>query len=216
MRRPHLPTLTSDNLPEIFDEYDIEVRDKEDAFWYHAPILWIASLIVSLSGKDPSGFSQGLMKFFGGSVFYPWDELDAEDVRNGNVSSSDMPTIVHELTHCFQWIELGPIWGAFCYVFWPFPIWWTGRSTLEFEPEANEKLWLQRKYGTGDWFKEICRTSAETFTGSTYVWATRDTEGWYRALMRSSALAKVDSEVDAREFVTQKNLHQLFGGYNPR
>lgn len=213
----NLPSLQPEDLSQLFDENpEIEVRNKEDAYWYHVPILAAAYLIVWLAGRDPENFGQGLMKPLGGSVLYPTDKMDADRIRAGDVPMDWMPFIVHELTHCFQWIELGAFWGAFCYVCWPFLIFWTGRSTLEFEPEANEKLWLQRKYGTGDWFKDICRTSAETFTGSTYVWPTRDTEGWYRALMRSSALAKVDSDVDARGFVTQKNLHQLFGGYNPR
>jgi len=152
----------------------------------------------------------------GGATFYPHDGLDAEAVRLGEVDKSDMTTIVHELTHCFQWLVLGFIRSVFYYLFAPLPTYWTGRSTLEFESEANRILWLKKNYGEGDWLDDVCRKSAEKFTGGTYVWASTDTEGWYWALKRVLAISNFDDKVDGRSVTDSHNLNWKFNGYNPR
>ena len=213
----NLPHLQPKDLPALLEENDIEVRDKDNCRWLHWPILAIASLIITLTGGNPENFSQGLMVFFwGGATFYPHDDLDAEDVRTGNVDVSDMPNIVHELTHCFQWIELGAIWGAICYVCYPLFAFWTGRSTLEFEATSNEILWLRFKYGYGDWLKDHAKHSAKVFTGSTYVWATTNIEGWEEAIMKVMHLSRIQKTITGKKAIETYSVHKKFRGYNPR
>lgn len=214
-----LPSLEKSDLPDLFDNHDIEVRDRDNARIEHWPIIAVAWFFAEVfGGRGFEGFWMGLPRLFSsGSTVYTNAKTAAKDVRSGNVSHSEMSSIVHELTHCFQWIELG-ILAAIAYVVFPLVTYWTSRSTLEFEADANEILNLLNRYGYyDDYVGGLCESSASIFSGPTYCWATTDEQGWYRALKRTVAYAKIEDEpVDARGITVRFGLHELFGGYNLR
>lgn len=215
-----LPDIEPDDLPHIFKEQPIEVRDKSDAYWMHAPILWLICLGLTIIGKDPSSFSQGMPLPWWhelDAIMYPRDGVDVADIRHGRVGASDMPLVVHELTHCLQAIELGMLHFLWIYLIWPLPTYWTGRSSLEWEADANEILWLVRRYAYGgeQWIDGLVKSSADTFTGPTYLWATTDDEGWIRAMRRIIGTSRMVDGIDARD-TEFSGLVQLFGGYEYR
>lgn len=213
----NLPNVTSADIPAILDREDIEIRAKDDPVWYHAPIIWIQIAIVALSGRSPTAFSLTLPLFWGGASVYLSEKYDVEAIRRGGAPDSSMPLVVHELTHAFQIIELGAIAFGFYYVTFPLPVYWTSRSSIEWEADANEILWLRRRYsyGTESWLDQLIESSSEIFTSATYVWPTTDSEGWKRSLKRFLGTSRMVDQMDARddEF---NSLFSLFGGYNFR
>jgi hypothetical protein len=203
-----LPNLTSADILAILDREHIEIRAKEDPIWYHAPIIWIQIAIVWMSGRDPSSFSMTLPTIWGGAVVY-LSGYDVDAITRGDAPLSSMPLVVHELTHAYQILELGPIVFGFYYAVWPLPSGWTTRSTLEWEADGNELKWIQRKFGfTNREESRALKSAAELFTGPTYLWPSFDAKGWEDA---TRALLWEDG--DARNHT---DLVTHFGGYNYR
>jgi hypothetical protein len=204
--------LKPSNISKILDSHDIEIRSKGNPIWYHAPLIWVQIAIVWASGRSPSSFSLTLPTWGGASVYLSGH--DVQQIRDGNAPNSAMPIVVHELTHAMQILEFGAVRFAVLYTIWPLPVYWTGRSTLEWQADANEILWLRQKYsyGTEGWVDRLIESSAQVFTSSTYLWPTTDAEGWRRALRRFLGTARMVDNVDARddEFAS---LASLFNGY---
>ena len=175
----NLPDLTDSDIPTLLDRENIEIRAKDDPVWYHAPLIWIQIAIVAMSGKSPTAFSLTLPLLWGGAAVYLSEKYDVQPIRRGNAPLSSMPLVVHELTHAYQILELGPIVFGFYYAVWPLPSGWTTRSTLEWEADGNELKWIQRKFGfTNTEERKALKSAAELFTGPTYLWPSFDAKGW--------------------------------------
>jgi len=192
----NLSELTRSEIPDLLDSHDVEIRSKDDPIWYHAPLIWMQIAIVWFSRKSPTAFSLTLPKFLGGAAVYLSGDYDFEAIRRGEAPLSAMPLITHELTHALQIIALGMILFAIYYLTFPAPIFWTGRSTLEWEADANEIAYIRGAYYSVD-LDSIIKSAADLFTGPTYVWPTLDRDGWIAATW--DYIANGDG-LDARQY----------------
>lgn len=204
----NLTNVTATDVPAILDRENIEIRAKDDPIWYHAPLIWIQIAIVWLSGRAPSSFSLTLPTIWGGAVVY-LSGYNVGAITRGEAPLSSMPMVVHELTHAYQILELGPIVFGFYYAVWPLPSGWTTRSTLEWEADGNELRWIQRNFGfTNTEESRALKSAAELFTGPTYLWPSFDAKGW-----EDATRTLLWKNGDAREHT---DLVAHFGGYNYR
>jgi len=215
---PSLPSLEPSDIPELLKQHPIGVRNKSDAPWYLLPAVCVAWLLVTLSSKSAKNFWMGVPGVFGKAYLLTPEPVDPETVESGEMEISDLPVVVHELTHCMRWIELGFVRSVLAYVLIPLPIGYTGRSTEEFMAECNEMLCIKKTFGfirSGDVDEreELIRASAKTFTSLTYFWPTFDEEGWRNGLRAFLQYHRYESHIDALDAVGRYKVHEKFGGY---
>jgi len=210
----NLPSILPSDMPDLLDAHPIEVRNKADAPWYLMPAVWVAWFMVTVTGKSARNFWMGMPGLFGKAYLLTPSDVSPEKVRSGNLELSHLPVVVHELTHCFRWIQLGFIKSVWTYVCFPFPAVWTGRSTEEFIAEANELIWILNTYRPyNDYIRRHINGSAKVFTSATYVWPTLDEQGWKNALRRMTTYAQSEPSLDALDAVPRYGTYNKFGGY---
>lgn len=204
--------------PQLYDsleDWDLELRHKSEALWYHKPVFWCVHIILwfaSLFGRDFKAryYWQTLPVFFGelDAIIYAAKSVNIAEIANNGTDLIVAGYFVHELGHCVQIKRLGGVKWALSYVFFPLPVYWTYRSSSEFECESVRITWLRimRNQPVSGWIEG----SANMYSGPAYIWPTTDKQGWKEALQH---VVKRYQSGDSFESTLEPSVYRHFNGY---